>query len=77
MPSSDNQSILRLQTSLFGALVGVLVGKTLVSRGEIAVALNLMIDAESDPVTRELLLITSRMIDPSLADAGPVCLRLI
>lgn len=59
-------SLARCQAGLFSALVGVLVGKGVVTRDEIGVALNVVEDEESDPLAKMIYRVLGEVI---LADA--------
>ena len=62
MKSDELNSIICFQTGLFCALAGALVGRGVTTRHELTVAINFMSDSETDPLARELLRVTAKMM---------------
>lgn len=67
MRSGELETLVRYQTCLFTALAGILVGRALTTRTEIAAALK-VIGEEEDDVTVQILL---RILGDILTDIDP------
>lgn len=62
MQSDELNSVICFQTGLFCALAGALMGRGVISRHELTVAINFMSESETDPLARELLRIAAQMM---------------
>lgn len=62
MTEDATSSLARCQVGLFGALVGVLIAKRVVTRDEIVVALNVVEETESDPLVKMIYRVLGEVI---------------